>query len=716
MLQKTYQIYDFDHGKLEKVLQEVQEMPAYKSAKQVLLVVYEQNWDKLKIKKKTEKVREFLPKTEIAGINHRNEWNFLELQRECSIFSFLFFEEKTFTIFHYDLKRFSDRELGRALNEDVKSQKSAKGAMIFLAELFRNLDEMLAEAEKGIEELPVFGAPSAFSSFFETDGVGYVFDEEDCYEEHMIAVVFSGEEIYLKVSCIYGWTPIGKQMTITKMDGVFHVLEIDHRPAAEIYRKYMGLEDTNAIMANICEFPITIDKPEGVAARIPAGCYPDGSMMFAAPLHEGDHIRFSYGVVDNIQTEAFYDSYRYRDFVPEGMFLIVCMNRVIFLKELEKIELNYYREFGPELSYLHGNSEIYRHHGTGWELNSVLVAVGLREGKPGAVHPSKYETCEVGAGITPELAGIKKEDSPAAEKESAKEETEEERLRKLSADIQKLHIPIEFRLMNFMRAVTEDLEELAEEARSASRAKSSFLSNMSHEIRTPINAVLGLNEMILRESGEKQIRGYAMDIQSAGNTLLTLINDILDVSRIESGKMEIVSERYDLSSMIHDLAQMTRLRAEKKELEFFVHVSEELPSELYGDEVRVKQVLTNILTNAVKYTPTGSVTLRIDGRREGDVEILRCEVEDTGIGIKEEDLPKLFDAFQRIEEKRNRQIEGNGLGMNITQELLFMMGSRLQVESVYGSGSKFWFELEQKIISDTPIGRFEDRIKQSSEE
>ena len=166
--------------------------------------------------------------------------------------------------------------------------------------------------------------------------------------------------------------------------------------------------------------------------------------------------------------------------------------------------------------------------------------------------------------------------------------------------------------MNFMRAVTEDLEELAEEARSASRAKSSFLSNMSHEIRTPINAVLGLNEMILRESGEKQIREYAMDIQSAGNTLLTLINDILDVSRIESGKMEIVSERYDLSSMIHDLAQMTRLRAEKKELEFFVHVSEELPSELYGDEVRVKQVLTNILTNAGKYTPTGSVTLRID--------------------------------------------------------------------------------------------------------
>ena len=682
MVQKTFQIYDFEHGGFENALHEAGELPAYKSAEQVLLVIYEQNWNREKIQQKIERVKEILPKAEIVGLNHRNEWNFEEVQRECSILSFLMFEKKAAYICHYDLQELSDSDAGKALNHDIRMRPFTKGVMVFLAELFHNLDDVFEEAEKGAEDIPIFGAPAAASGFFEIGGASFVFDSEGCYENHMLAVIFSGEELFLKVSCNYGWTPVGKQMKITKMDGPFRILEIDNRPAAEIYKKYLGLEGAGYIMSNISEFPLIIDKPGVTVARIPAGCGADGSLLFGASLHEGDFVRFSYGVVEDIQSEIFYDSSKYGDFVPDGMLLIVCTNRLIFLKELEEQELDYYREYGPELTALHGNSEIYRQYGCGGELNSALVAVGFREGKPGKAKKSKFTTCELGAKKTMEGFGI----------------------------------PLEYRLMNFMRAVTEDLEELAGEAHAASRAKSVFLSNMSHEIRTPINAVLGLNEMILRESTDRNIRDYAMDIQGAGNTLLALINDILDFSKIESGRMEIVPERYDLSSMIHDLAQMTRIRADKKELQFFVNVAEELPGELYGDEVRVKQVLTNILTNAVKYTPTGSVTLSVSGRREGEMEILRCEVADTGIGIREEDLPKLFDAFQRIEEKRNRRIEGTGLGMNITQDLLLAMGSHLEVESVYGKGSRFWFELEQKIMNDTPIGKFEERIRNIAEE
>ena len=261
----------------------------------------------------------------------------------------------------------------------------------------------------------------------------------------------------------------------------------------------------------------------------------------------------------------------------------------------------------------------------------------------------------------------------------------------------------------------KDADAARYEAQTANEAKGKFLAHMSHEIRTPINAVLGMDEMILRETKEQNIKEYAMDIYMAGQTLLSLINDILDFSKIESGKMEIVPVEYDISSLIHDLANMTSQRADSKNIRFLVEVDHEIPSRLYGDDVRIRQVLTNILTNAVKYTHEGTVWLRVRWRKTDETAVLMFEVEDTGIGIKDEDLPKLFAEFERIEEDRNRNIEGSGLGMNITILLLSLLGSRLQVESTYGEGSKFYFELEQKIIDDTPIGDFEARVQQMAE-
>lgn len=254
-----------------------------------------------------------------------------------------------------------------------------------------------------------------------------------------------------------------------------------------------------------------------------------------------------------------------------------------------------------------------------------------------------------------------------------------------------------------------------QEALAANEAKGKFLAQMSHEIRTPINVVLGMDEMILRESKEPAIREYAMDIRTSGQSLLSLINDILDFSKIDSGKMEIVPVVYEISSMIHDLVNMTLQRAKNKDLRFEVEIDPAIPSCLYGDDMRIRQVLVNILTNAVKYTEKGTVWLRILSRSADGTAVLRFEVEDTGIGIKEADLPKLCAEFERIEEDRNRSIEGTGLGMSITVQLLALMDSHLQVESTYGKGSKFYFELEQKIIDGTPIGDFESKVQQMAE-
>jgi signal transduction histidine kinase/DNA-binding NarL/FixJ family response regulator len=264
----------------------------------------------------------------------------------------------------------------------------------------------------------------------------------------------------------------------------------------------------------------------------------------------------------------------------------------------------------------------------------------------------------------------------------------------------------------------DELLDASERALAASEAKSSFLSNMSHEIRTPINAVLGMNEMILRECDDNNILAYSESIKTAGTTLLGLVNDILDFSKIEAGKMEIIPVDYDLSSVINDLVNMIQTKADDKDLKLILKINSVIPKYLHGDEIRIKQVITNILTNAVKYTEEGSVTLSINYEKiadEADSIMLNVCVKDTGIGIKPEDMEKLFSEFDRIEEERNRNVEGTGLGMSITKRLLEMMGSSLEVESIYELGSKFSFRLKQTVVKWEEIGDYEASYKASLE-
>ena len=244
-------------------------------------------------------------------------------------------------------------------------------------------------------------------------------------------------------------------------------------------------------------------------------------------------------------------------------------------------------------------------------------------------------------------------------------------------------------------------------AEEANKAKSSFLADMSHEIRTPINAILGMNEMIIRETDEKDILEYSKNIKNSGSALLQLINSILDFSKIEDGKMEIIPVRYSLVSLVNYLEASISERAKQKKLELNINVSPQLPSELYGDDARIQQVILNLLTNAVKYTPKGSVTLDIAERKREDGRVLMyVEVKDTGIGIKDEEMQRLFESFERLDEVRNRNIEGTGLGISIVTKLLNLMGSELKVESEYEKGSSFSFELWQKIENDEQVGEY----------
>ncbi len=266
-------------------------------------------------------------------------------------------------------------------------------------------------------------------------------------------------------------------------------------------------------------------------------------------------------------------------------------------------------------------------------------------------------------------------------------------------------------LLMFLNRMYEEENALTQrqkkEIEELNRAENNFFSSMSHEIRTPINTIIGLNEIILREDISEEVAENARNIQGASKMLLSLINDILDISKIKSGKMEIVNVSYETGALFSEIVNMIWIKTKEKGLEFKLHVDSSIPSMLCGDEVRIKQILINLLNNAVKYTSEGSVTLSVRCERQG-VNRVRVwySVEDTGMGVKKENIPYIFNAFRRVDAEKNRYIEGTGLGLSIVQQLVELMGGEISVNSVYTKGSTFIVSLEQDIIDEKALGTF----------
>ncbi|MBQ9574617.1 MAG: response regulator, partial [Synergistaceae bacterium] len=265
------------------------------------------------------------------------------------------------------------------------------------------------------------------------------------------------------------------------------------------------------------------------------------------------------------------------------------------------------------------------------------------------------------------------------------------------------------RTLERLRKAKALADEANAQAIAADAAKGEFLANMSHEIRTPLTTILGMDEVILRKYEAGPIYEYARDIQSAGNTLLHIINDILDFSKIESGQLELAARNYDLGRVLRDVENMIRIRAEQKGLQYSAQIDESLPDELFGDRIRVHQIMVNILNNAVKYTKRGSVKFTLTGVRGDDPSliVLHITVTDTGIGIHAEDIPKLFKSFSRIDAKETHNIEGTGLGLAITGRLIELMGGSVEVTSTYGIGSTFHVAIPQKIVGSKTLREYE---------
>ena len=270
----------------------------------------------------------------------------------------------------------------------------------------------------------------------------------------------------------------------------------------------------------------------------------------------------------------------------------------------------------------------------------------------------------------------------------------------LSNSLEKAHLADE------LKKAMKEAEKAKEEAIAANHAKTLFLAKISHEIRTPVNAILGMNEMIFRESDDPQIRHYAHDAKDSSLSMLNIINDILDTTKLEAGMMELVPVKYHIGSLLNDIYNTIHAKAKEKGLELFFEISPSIPSKYFGDDLRLRQVLINLLTNAVKYTDEGTVSLQLTGTVDRGHARLYFSIKDTGVGIHADDIAKLTNAYLRLDLNHNRNIEGTGLGLNIVQQILKLMDSTLEIESVPGRGSTFAFSILQPIVDANPLSDF----------
>ena len=677
MIQKTFIIHD--ESETFELLASVTLYSWYQKAKTTLAFLSCSNISHMQMQQVVRVLKSAYPGIKIiAGTQAVNDG----INGRCTVrISFLYFDDSDVETIVYDYNKISNEEAIEEAKDFLRRQEKLKGVCLLTIGNKLEFGRFIEEVSEEFPDVPFFGCVTG-------DPVGSKLPEEqsgtvmaDIMTDCGIAMAaMSGENLHIMVNQQIPWKAVGRELTAgvenrdMKNDvAEFCLTQLDGKPAVDIYRHYLGVEFNEFFLQNVSEFPL-IKKCYGSndVVHIPMRVSKDGALFYYSEIRDGDKLRLGYGNPEDFLRSADAGSQIIDLFGAESLLIFLCFTHPMILKKDTGEEIKYYLRNCVSMNFFYSLGEIYRFDHTGGVQSGSLTAIAMREG-------------------------------------DKNKEVENTLFKMRSTSEKKDIIPLNERLINFLEVTTSEYDEMAHIAEQANKAKSDFLSNMSHEIRTPINAVLGMDEIILRDTKEPKTRKYAENIQNAGNILLSLVNDILDFSKIEAGKMNILPVDYDVRSTLNDLLNMLKKRANDKGLEFRVQVDPRIPCIMRGDVIRLKQVVLNIVNNAIKYTNYGSIMLKAimkDEDMEKGIAGIRINVIDSGIGIKRDDLPRLFNAFDRIEEDRNRAIEGTGLGMNITQRLLQAMGSHLEVDSIYGVGSNFGFTLMQEVLNWNPVGNF----------
>ncbi|MCR4922806.1 MAG: FIST C-terminal domain-containing protein, partial [Lachnospiraceae bacterium] len=516
MLEKKYIVSGIRD--LEKQLPVIKEELSAYEYNDGVIAVYTGNLPEEELKDILRSLKENFPKLKITGMSSAVYANYYG-KESVAVLGFVLMKEARAELFHREFDRDSEslsEELisyARELREKIRDMENVKSIELYFAWLKSSSSDFIRELSEGLEDIPVFGAISGVNSlafvegYTNTSNGDSIVIADETAAAGVSLVVYSGKDLYVYEDYLFGWKPVGRYLDVkTKNISSFSttaLTELDGEKATDVYDKYLGVKPNKYFVPNIGEFPLVIERNGIYIGRTPSGYGENGEVYLEGDILPGERVRFSYGEKEEILSRTVDGVNRMKGFGAERLALVICGNRFNFLQEDAHLEIDYYSEGRAcEPVIILGMGEIYRYGGKGGVLNSALVAVGMREG--------------LGEDLS----------SPVIHQKKLKEHKE--------------IVPLAERLSHFLKAMTGELVEAVKDAKSASEAKSAFLSNMSHEIRTPINAVLGMDEIILREAEDKQILEYAHNIKMAGNTLLSLVNDILDFSKIEAGKMDII--------------------------------------------------------------------------------------------------------------------------------------------------------------------------------
>ncbi|MCL2276579.1 MAG: ATP-binding protein [Treponema sp.] len=582
----------------------------------------------------------------------------------------------------------------------------------------------------------VGGAAADETTFTKT----YITAGKKLSDDGLIAVILK-----MKIPFFFNYNvhylPTEKSFLITSVETKRRIAwTINGETAADFYAKQLGLNDAGKLTKEIfAKNPIGLLLGDSVYIRSPNKVVEGGGLQFYCSIEAGTKVYLLQqgDIIANAKESITAAS----QFLPgiQGCLLFNCLQRYIELIEREKIdEFNSAFSVFPMAGFNTYGEELFTHH------NQTLTAVFFGTiPETGMTDPYKTKRLfhytnsklkslvfdivsrsellnmtisylkgtmdsETNESALSNLETIRKSFGAMIEQSNISKKDIERMLVVYQNNVEKTGEYV-FSIVDEIKAQNSRLVELREDAELATRTKSSFLAGMSHEIRTPMNAIAGMTELLIRTDLNDEARGYAQEIKQAGNNLISIINDILDFSKIEAGRMELISIKYLLASLINDTVNIIRTRLRNKQIRFFTNIDSQIPNSLIGDEIRIRQILLNLLTNAVKFTDKGHISLSITMRKLSDNKIwLDFVIEDTGKGITEEDQKKLFNEFVQVDSNRNRNIEGTGLGLAITKRLCTLMGGNISLESVYGKGSAFKVSIPQEIDSNLPFAAVEN--------
>ena len=529
MIQRTYSLSSTEE--ISRIAEQMHEQSFCTSAACKVLLAWTQQWEEEGFASFRKKILESFPDFSIIGTNYHSHTDILysgtaDVNSECGcLLTFLLFENAVASLYGIRTGNGEEERVGRELKQLILNTDNPRGVYLIPPSYNSCTEDILWELGD-IRDVPLFGLKTSMHKGYRS--FGYDPDKavmEDC----LLALIFHGEQLNLRVHYNLGWTPVGKPMTVTKEENPFLVDEIDGKDASYVYNKYLGLRNEQIIPQNLSEFPLIIDRNGVKISRIGINGFKAGQLIFGAPVNLGDRISLSYGNPDDLFDEIRSDTADIAAFEAQAGLLIVCVNRVMLLKEREIDEIELYRKQIKEVAAAYGYGELFYLNGCGGELNSALVSVVFKESGTAAMPGDRDEADKAAKSGTAEASTAETEAADAADS---------------------LAVPFQDRLARLFKEMSGDLIMAVNEAENANCAKSVFFSSVSHEIRTPLNSILGMNDMILKECTDENFLKYARNIKSSGRLLQQLINDILDTGRIEAGKMEIIPVDYKVKEVM----------------------------------------------------------------------------------------------------------------------------------------------------------------------